>query len=110
MADWNDVVNDRVVMGRARPLFYTVNMLRRRREEGVMEKRPGVIPFLGRGTAPGEVRPDQWERVLGGNNYNQNTRGRSRSYPAPPPNILRSQPHSQPHCLTAGFSYAAPNA
>ena len=70
MANWDDVVNDRVVMGRARHLFYVVNVLRRRREEGVMERTPGVIPFLGRGIAPGEARLDQQERVLGGNNYN----------------------------------------
>ena len=92
MADWNDVVNDRVVMRRGRPLFYAVNILRRRREEGVMERGPGVIQFLGRGIAPGEARSDQWKRVPGGNNYNQNARGRSRSFPAPPPNIFRSQP------------------
>ena len=83
-------------MGRMRPLFYAVNVLRRRREEGVEERRPGVIPFLGRGIVPGEARPNQQERVLGGNNFSYTARGRSRSFPAPPPNIFRSQPHSQP--------------
>ena len=110
MANWEDVVNDRIIMGRARPLFYALNMLRRRREEGVMERRPGVIPFFGRGIVPGEDRQHQQERVLGGNNFNYNARGRSRSFPKPPPNIFRSQPHSQPHCLTVGFGYVAPDA
>ena len=110
IANWEAVINDRIIMGRVRPPFYVVNALRRRREEGVEERRPGVIPFLGRGIVPGEARPNQQERVPGGNNFSYNARGRSRSFPASPPNIFRSQPHSQLHCLTVGFSYVAPNA
>ena len=96
-------------MGRARPLFLAVNALRRR-EEGEEERRPGVIPFLGRGIVLAEPRSNQQERVPGRNSTINTVRGRSRSYPAPPPNIFRSQPHSQPCCLTAGFGYVAPNA
>ena len=110
MANWEDAINDRMVIGRVRPLFYAINALRRRREEGVEERRPGVIPYLGRGIVPGEARTNHQERVPGGNNFSYNARGRSRSFPTPPPNIFRSQPHSQPCCLTAGFGYVAPNA
>ena len=56
MANWEDVINNRITMGRARPLFLAVNALRRRREEGEQERRPGVIPFLGRGIVPAEPR------------------------------------------------------
>ena len=49
MANWEDVIKDRIIMGRVRPLFLTVNVLRRRREEGEEERRPGVIPFWGGG-------------------------------------------------------------
>ena len=111
MTNWEDRVDDGIMMGRARPLFQAVNELRRRREEGLVERRPGVIPFLGRGIVPREARPNQQERVPGGNNYYiQNNRGRSRSFPTPPPNEIRSQPHSQLCCLTVGFGYVAPNA
>ena len=108
MANWKDIVDDRIVMGRVMPLFIAVNELRRRRGEGVVERRPGVIPFMGRGIVPREDRPNQ--RVPGGNNYHiQNSRGRSRLFPTPLPTEFRSQPHSQLHCLTVGLSYVAPN-
>ena len=94
-------------MGRSRPLFLAINALRRRREEE--ERRLGVIPFLGRGIVTVEPRLNQ-ERIPGRNGNINLARGRSRSYPAPPPNIFRSQPHIQPCCLTAGFGYVAPNA
>ena len=110
MANCEDVINDRIIIGRVRPLFYAVNVLRRRREEGVVERRPEAITFLGRGIVPGEARPNQQERVPEGNNFSYNARGRGRSCPAPPPNIFRSQPHSQPCCLTAAFGYVGPNA
>ena len=110
MANWEDVINDRIIMGRVRPLFLAINALRRRREEGEEERRLGVIPFLGRGIVPAEPRSNQQERVPERNSTINMVRGRSRSYPAPPPNIFRSQPHSQPHCLTAGFGYVALNA
>ena len=94
MTNWEDIVDDRIMMERARPLFHAVNELRRR-EERVVERRPGVIPFLGRGIVPREARPNQQERVPGGNNYYiQNNRGRGRLFPAPPPNEFRSQLHS----------------
>ena len=87
-----------------------MNAFRRRREAGEEERRPGVIPFLGRGIIPVEPRLNQQERVPGKNGNINMARGRSRSYLAPPTNIFRSQPHSQPCCLTAGSGYVAPNA
>ena len=110
MANWEDVINVRIIMGRVRPLFIAVNALRRRREEGQEERRPGVIPFLGRGIVLADPRSNQQERVPGRNSTINTVRGRSRSYPAPPPNIFGSQPHSQPCCLTLGLCYMAPNA
>ena len=62
------------------------------------------------GIVPVEQRENQQERVPGRNDNINMTRGRSRSYPAPPPNIFRLQPHSQPCCLVAGFGYMAHSA
>ena len=109
MANWDSVINNRVTTGRSRLLFLAINAPRRRREEGEEERRLGVIPILGRGIDLVEPRLNQ-ERVTGRNGNINMARGRSRSYPAPPPNIFRSQPHTQPHCLTVGFGYVAPNA
>ena len=47
MADRNEIITGRSLMGRARPLILAMNALRRREEE--MERRPGVIPDRGRG-------------------------------------------------------------
>ena len=110
MANWDSVINNRVTMGRARSLCLVMNALRRRKEEGEEERRPGEIPLLGRGIVPVEPRLNQQERVPGRNGNINMARGRSRSYPAPPPNIFRSQPHSQPCCLAVGLGYVASNA
>ena len=99
-------------MGHARHLCYVLNAARRRRENGEEERRPGVMPLIGRGIRPVVLHFQHWDRVLGGNNYNYNysTRGRSRSFPAPQPYLeIRRQPHSLPHCLAAGFGHVAPN-
>ena len=110
MVNWDDVINNRITMGRARPLCLAMNALRRRRETGEEERRPKVIPFLGRGIVPVEQRENQQEWVPGRNDIINRARGRSRSYPAPPPNIFRSQPRSQPCCLAVGFGYVAHSA
>ena len=47
MADWDDIINNRITMGRARQLCYATNAERRWREEE--EGRPGTRPLLGRG-------------------------------------------------------------
>ena len=96
-----------------RHLCYVLNAARRRRENGEEERRPGVMPLIGRGIRPVVPWFQHWDRVPGGNNYNYNysTRGRSRSFPAPQPYLeIRRQPHSLPHCLAAGFGHVAPNA
>ena len=94
-------------MERARPLCYVMDMLRRREEEmDGIERRPRVSPFMERGVFPVAQRENQ--EMVPGRNQNM-ARGRSRSYPAPPPNMVRLQPHSQPWCLTVGFGYVAPN-
>ena len=100
-------------MGRSRLLCYAVNAMRRRREEDIEERRPGINPLIGRGIRPVVPRFQHSDRVPGGNNYNYNhmARGRSRSFPAPQPYLeIRRQPYSQPHCLAAGFGHVAPNA
>ena len=96
-------------MGRVRSLCLAMNALRRRREAGEEERRWGVIPFLGRGIVPVEPILNQ-ERVPGSNGKVNMARGRSKSYPAPPPNIFRSQPHSQACYLAVGLGYVASNA
>ena len=79
-----------------------------RRRRGREETRGNSI--FGEGIIPVEPRLNQQERVPGKNGNVNTARGRSRSYPAPPQNIFRSQPHSQPCCLTVEFRYVAPTA
>ena len=56
MADWDSIIKDRVTMGRSRPLCLAMNAARRRRKAEQEERRPGVIPFLGRGDCPGSTK------------------------------------------------------
>ena len=109
MANWESITNNRVTIERVRSLCLAMITLRRRREAGEEERRLGVILFWGRGIVPVEPVVHQ-ERVPGRNGNVNMARGRSRSYPESPPNIFRSQPHSQPCCLTAGLGYVASNA
>ena len=109
MADWDDIINNQITMGRPRHLCYALNAMRRR-EAGEEERRPRVIPLIGRGIRPIVPRFNHCERALGGNNLGYCARGRSRSFPAPQPLDIRRQPHSQPCCLAAGFGYVAQNA
>ena len=39
-------------MGQVRQLCYALNATRRRRENGEEERRPGVMPLIGRGIRP----------------------------------------------------------
>ena len=111
MADWDDIINNRLTMGQARHLCYALNAARRRRDNGEEERRPGVMPLLDRGIRPVVPHFKHWDRVPGENSYNYSTRGRNRSFPAPQPYLeIRRQPHSLPHCLAGGFGYVAPNA
>ena len=109
MADWDDIINNRIMMGHVRSLCYALNTARRRREEGIEGCRPGVNPFLGRGIMPVIPRFVHWERVPGHSNNVNMAQGRCRSFPAPPQAISRRQPHSQPCCLMVEFGYVAPN-
>ena len=68
MADWDDIVSNRITMEQARQLCYALNAVRRRREEGIEERRSGVNLFLGRGIRPVVPRFVHWERVPGNNN------------------------------------------
>ena len=113
MANWDDIINNRLMMGRSRPLCYAVNSERRRRENGEEERRPGLIPPAGRGIRPLVPRFEHWEGLREENFYLNNTaRGRSRPFPVPWPFLQihhRYQPHSLPHCLTGGFCHVGPN-
>ena len=114
MADWDDIINNWIMMGSARMLAYAINVERRRREgEDDEERRPGIMPPAGRGIRPVVPRVGHWEGFQEENFYLSNTvRGRSRPFPAPQPFLQihhRHQPHSLPHCLTGGFGYVAPN-
>ena len=61
MANWDDIINNRLTMGRSRLLCYAVNVERRRRENGEEERRPGLIPPAGRGIRPVVLRFEHWE-------------------------------------------------
>ena len=98
MGDWNEIITGRLAMRRARPLILAMNAMRREQEE--MERRPGVNPGRERGVIS---RFRNWERVPGRGNNNM-FMGRSRSFPAPPQtDAIRTQPQTQPRCLTLGY-------
>ena len=81
MASCDDIINNRLTMGRSRQLYYTMNAERRRRENGEEERRPGVIPLLGRGIRPMVPRFQQWDGFRQENfNLNYMAMGRSRSF------------------------------
>ena len=86
MANWDDIINNWLTMGRSRQLCYAMNAERRRRENGEEERRPGVMPLLGRGIRPVVPRFQQWDGFQAENfNFNHMARGRSRSFPTPQP-------------------------
>ena len=107
MVNWDSVINNKVTMGRARSLCLVMNALRKRRE-GEEERRPGVIPFLGRGIVQVEPRLNQQERVPGEMVILTQQEGEVGLIQHPPPNIFRSQPHSKPCWLAAGFQCPSP--
>ena len=55
-------------MGRARHLCYALNATRRRWEEGIEERRPGINPLIGRGIRPIVLRfnhgKGSWEKII----------------------------------------------
>ena len=114
MANWDDIINNRLAMGRSRQLCYAVNVERRRRENGEEERQPGLMPLLGRGIRPVVPRFQHWDGLQEENFYlNNMARGRSRPFPTPQPFLEiyhRRQPHSLRCCMAAGFGYVAPNA
>ena len=61
MANWDDIINNRLTMGRSRQLCYAINAERQRRENEEEERRPGVMPLLGRGIRPVVPGFQQWD-------------------------------------------------
>ena len=53
MANWDDIINNCLMMGRSRQLCYAANAERRGgRESEEEERRPGTRPLIGRGLGP----------------------------------------------------------
>ena len=116
MADWGDIINNRLTMGRSRPLIYALNAAQRRREKCKDERRLGLIPPAGRGIRLVFVVPrfKHFGEFQEENYCLDNTaRGRSRPFPAPHPFLQihhQFQLHSLPHCMAHGFGgYMNPN-
>ena len=112
MANWDDIINNHLTMGRSRQLCYAANVERRRRESEEEERRPGTRPPIGRRVGLIPPRFLRWER-LWEENFNISTaRGRSRPFPTPCP-VLQIhhlyQPHRLPRCFAGGFVYVDPN-
>ena len=114
MANWDNIINNRLTMGRMRQLCYAINAERRRRENGEEERQLGLMSLLGRGIRPVVPRLQHWDGFWEENFYlNNTTRGRSRLFTTPQPFSEihhRRQPHSLSCCMAAGFGYVAPNA
>ena len=69
MANWDDIMNNQIMMGRSRQLCYAANAERRKRENEEEERRPGTRPLLGRGVGPIPPRLLYWERLQEENFY-----------------------------------------
>ena len=86
MANWDDIINNRLSMGRPRQLCYALNAQRKRRENGEEERGLGVMPLQDRGIRPVVPRFQQWDGIWEENfNFNNMAQGRSRSFPTPQP-------------------------
>ena len=112
MADWDDIMNNHLTMGKGRWLCYAANAERRQRESEEAERRPGARPLIGRGVRPKPPRFLQWERLREENFQRTMQRGRSRPTFMPRPFIQIHHayvPHCLPHCTAAGFGHVDPN-
>ena len=87
MAEWDDIINNRLTMGRGRWLCYAANAERRQRESEETERRPGARPLVGRGFGPDPPKFLQWERLWEENFQRTVQRGRSRPTFMPRPFI-----------------------
>ena len=115
MANWEDIMNNRLTMGRGRWLTYAANAERRQRENEEVERRPGARPLVGRGVRPKPPRYLQWERLREENVQRTMQRGRSGPTFMPRPFLQIHHayvPHHLPCCTVAGFGqfgYVDPN-
>ena len=93
MANWDDIINNRLTMGRSRWLCYGLNEERRREQEDV-EGRPGIRPSNGRDFE--NLRMENFQRhwVQG--------RGRTILTPRPYIQIHHGLVHSRPLWGAAG--------
>ena len=64
MANWDDIINNQLTMGRSRWLYYGLNKERRRQEQEEREGRPGVRPI---GNGRGRIQMENFHeyRILG---------------------------------------------
>ena len=113
MANWDDIMCNRLTMGRSRLLCYAVNTERRRRENGEEERRLGLIPPAGRGIRPVVPRFEHWGGLREENFYLNNTaRERSRPFPTTQPYLQihhRYQLHSLPCCVGPNIHFPGIN-
>ena len=75
MAEWEDIINNRLMMGRSIWLMYAANAERRKREDE--ERRLGARPPTGRGR-PKPPRFLHWESLREEHFQRTMIRGRSR--------------------------------
>ena len=91
MANWEDIVNNCLTIGRSRWLCYGINQERRRQENEELEGRPGVRPVVdGRGDSECQ-EAIRWEQLPMENFTRHWVRGRARP-------ILTPRPFLQVHC------------
>ena len=112
MANWEDIMNNHLTMGRGRWLCCAANAERRMRKSEEVERRPGARPLVGMGMGPKPPRFLSWERPQEENFHRFVARGRSRPTLTPRPFLKihhRYMPHCLPHCTVAGFGHVDPN-
>ena len=89
MANWDDIINNQLTMGRSRWLCYRLNQERRRREQEELEGRPGVRPSSGGREESPSV--GNFENLRMENFRRHWVRGRGQA-------ILTPSPYIQIHC------------
>ena len=65
MANWEDIMSNRITMGQGRWFCYTINAERRWMENEELERRPGVRPLVDGRVGPAPQRFISWGKALG---------------------------------------------
>ena len=112
MANWEDIMNNHLTMGRGRWLCYGCKCGKEKGGSEELKRRPGARPLVGRGVGPKPPRFLSWERPWEENFHRFLARGRSMPT-LTPRSFLQIHHRYVPPCLSysraAVFGHVDPN-